>query len=51
MIPCLASNSQIALQIMYAIQVLKRKAVKNVLCLMYSCGMYNNSGKFAFQVR
>ena len=25
-------------------------AVKNVLSLMYSCGMYNYSGQFAFQV-
>ena len=31
-------------------QVLAHEAVKNVLSLMYSCGMYNYSGQFAFQV-
>ena len=31
-------------------RVLACDAVKNVLSLMYSCGMYNYSGQFAFQV-
>ena len=31
-------------------RVLANEAVKNVLSLMYSCGMYNYSGQFAFQV-
>merc|ERR1711970_53066 len=31
-------------------RVLAHEAVKNVLSLMYSCGMYNYSGQFAFQV-
>jgi len=31
-------------------RVLAAEAVKNVLSLMYSCGMYNYSGQFAFQV-
>ena len=31
-------------------RVLAIEAVKNVLSLMYSCGMYNYSGQFAFQV-
>ena len=31
-------------------KVLDSEAVKNVLSLMYSCGMYNYSGQFAFQV-
>ena len=31
-------------------RVLANEAVKNVLSLMYSCGMYNYSGLFAFQV-
>jgi len=31
-------------------QVLDGEAVKNVLSLMYSCGMYNYSGQFAFKV-
>ena len=30
-------------------RVLACDAVKNVLSLMYSCGMYNYSGQFAFQ--
>ena len=30
--------------------MLNSSAVKNVLSLMYSCGMYNYSGQFAFQV-
>ena len=32
------------------VQVLANEAVKSVLSLMYSCGMYNYSGQFAFQV-
>ena len=32
-------------------RVLANEAVKNVLSLMYSCGMYNYSGQFAFQVK
>ena len=31
-------------------RVLASEAVKSVLSLMYSCGMYNYSGQFAFQV-
>ena len=31
-------------------RVLDSESVKNVLSLMYSCGMYNYSGQFAFQV-
>jgi len=31
-------------------RVLDGEAVKNVLSLMYSCGMYNYSGQFAFKV-
>ena len=31
-------------------RVLACDAVKNVLSLMFSCGMYNYSGQFAFQV-
>ena len=31
-------------------RVLTNEAVKNVLSLMYSCGMYNYTGQFAFQV-
>jgi len=31
-------------------RVLSNEAVKNVLSLMYSCGMYNYSGVFAFKV-
>jgi len=31
-------------------RVIAHEAVKNVLSLMYSCGMYNYSGQFAFQV-
>jgi len=31
-------------------RVLNSDAVKNVLSLMFSCGMYNYSGQFAFQV-
>jgi glutaminase len=30
--------------------MLDSEAVKNVLSLMYSCGMYNYSGQFAFKV-
>ena len=30
-------------------RVLSNTAVKNVLSLMYSCGMYNFSGQFAFE--
>ena len=32
-------------------QVLNIDTVRDVLSLMYSCGMYNHSGQFAFQVR
>ena len=32
------------------VEVLDRPAVKNIPSLMYSCGMYNNSGQFAFHV-
>ena len=32
-------------------RVLKPEAVQHVLSLMYSCGMYNYSGQFAFDVR
>lgn len=32
------------------IQVFEREAVKNCLSLMYSCGMYDFSGEFAFSV-
>ena len=31
-------------------RVLPDTAVKNILSLMYSCGMYNYSGQFAFEV-
>ena len=31
-------------------KVLEPAAVRNILSLMYSCGMYNYSGQFAFQV-
>jgi Glutaminase len=31
-------------------KVLKPEAVRDVLSLMYSCGMYNYSGQFAFKV-
>ncbi len=31
-------------------RVLKPEAVQHVCSLMYSCGMYNYSGKFAFSV-
>ena len=31
-------------------KVLADDAVRNILSLMYSCGMYNYSGQFAFQV-
>ena len=31
-------------------KVLADGAVRNILSLMYSCGMYNNSGQFAFHV-
>ncbi|XP_059081128.1 glutaminase liver isoform, mitochondrial-like isoform X2 [Tigriopus californicus] len=31
-------------------RVLASEAVQNVLALMYSCGMYNYSGQFAFEV-
>ena len=31
-------------------RVLSNTSVKNILSLMYSCGMYNYSGQFAFQV-
>ena len=31
-------------------KVLDDSAVRNILSLMYSCGMYNYSGQFAFQV-
>ena len=31
-------------------KVLDDAAVRNILSLMYSCGMYNYSGQFAFQV-
>ena len=31
-------------------RVLGKTSVKNILSMMYSCGMYNNSGQFAFQV-
>lgn len=31
-------------------KVLKGHCVRDVLSLMYSCGMYNYSGKFAFLV-
>ena len=31
-------------------RVLPDTAVKNILSLMYSCGMYNYSGQFAFDV-
>ena len=30
-------------------RVLSCEAVKNVLSLMFSCGMYNYSGQFAYQ--
>ena len=33
------------------LQVLSAESVKNVLSLMYSCGMYNYSGQFAFKVQ
>ena len=32
-------------------QVLCSDTVRDVLSLMYSCGMYNYSGQFAFHVR
>ena len=32
-------------------KVLKSSDVRDVLSLMYSCGMYNYSGEFAFKVR
>ena len=31
-------------------KVLSSEAVRDVLSLMYSCGMYNYSGQFAFRV-
>lgn len=31
-------------------KVLNSRAVRDVLTLMYSCGMYNYSGQFAFDV-
>jgi hypothetical protein len=34
----------------FDVQMLDSEAVKNVLSLMYSCGMYNYSGQFAFKV-
>ena len=32
------------------VQVLNSSDVRDVLSLMYSCGMYNYSGQFAFKV-
>ena len=32
-------------------KVLKPNCVRDVLSLMYSCGMYNYSGQFAFTVK
>ena len=33
-----------------SLQVLEAPDVRDVLSLMYSCGMYNYSGEFAFTV-
>ena len=33
------------------VKVLADDAVRNILSLMYSCGMYNYSGQFAFKVQ
>ena len=41
---------ELSLHLGLEFQVLAAEAVKNVLSLMYSCGMYNYSGQFAFQV-
>ncbi len=32
-------------------KVIQPDCVRDVLSLMYSCGMYNYSGQFAFEVR
>ena len=43
--------SYIRALISFTFKVLRPDIVRDVLSLMYSCGMYNYSGQFAFQVQ